>query len=205
MNNLKNLIPLSVRRKIKTLLGRDGDADSKKEQTIELGEGSQILSLRKVNGPQYIKIGKGTFVGNYAWLGAYDEYAGIKYTPRLIIGDHVNIGDFVCITCIGELVIHDGCLFSEYVYISDHVHGFDPRAGRPDQQPLMSKGNVEIGENSFLGYRAVILPGVKLGKHCVVGANSVVTHSFPDYSMVAGVPAKLIKTFSFENNTWMNS
>lgn len=204
MENLKKIIPLSVRRKMKTFLKRELDPQSQKEERINIGEGSQILSLRKVNGPQHISLGKKTFIGNYAWLGAFDEYAGIKYTPRLVIGDYVSIGDFVCITCIGELVIYDGCLFSEYVYISDHVHGIDPRAGRPDQQALVSKGNVEIGENSFLGYRVSVLPGVKLGKHCVVGANSVVTHSFPDYSMVAGVPAKLIKTYSFEKNSWVD-
>jgi lipopolysaccharide O-acetyltransferase len=61
---------------------------------------------------------------------------------------------------------------------------------------------VEIGNECFLGVRVSIMPGVTLGNHCVVGAHSVVTRSFPDFSMVAGVPARLIRTFDFCKGQW---
>lgn len=57
-------------------------------------------------------------------------------------------------------------------------------------------GKIEIGENTFIGAHAIIMPNVYLGKNCIVGAGAVVTHSFPDDSIIAGIPAKII------GNTW---
>jgi lipopolysaccharide O-acetyltransferase len=172
---------------------------------VFIGKNSFFEEPMQIDGGKYIKIGNQSSVGQGAWLGAIDKYNSQKFTPSLSIGNNVRIGNFACITCIDEIIIEDGCLFSEYAYISDHFHGFDPSIGvEPARQPLFSKGKVKIGKDSFIGYRATILSGVSLGKNCVVGAHSVVTKSFPDYSMVAGVPAKLIKKYSFDQNKWIN-
>ena len=104
---------------------------------------------------------------------------------------------------MSKVVIENGCVLSERVYISDASHGLDPKAGPILEQMLICKGEVHIQENTFIGYGACILPGVTLGKNCVVGINSVVTHSFPDYSMVAGAPAKLIKMYSEKQQAWV--
>ena len=94
-------------------------------------------------------------------------------------------------------------MLSEQVYISDNSHGYDPNAGPILKQPLETKGPVLIGPGCFLGYRAVIMSGVELGAHCVVGANSVVTRSFPSFSMVAGCPARLVKRFDPATSRWL--
>lgn len=167
------------------------------------GKDALIYRPRYIDGPQYIQLGENSIVRSHAWLSALDHYGTQRYSPTIRIGKNVNIGRYVCLTSILEVVIEDGCLLSEYVYISDLAHGFDPAQGRPMQQDLTTKGPVTIGENSFLGYRASVLSGVQLGKHCVVGAHSVVTRSFPDYSMVAGVPARLIKTYVPTRGEWV--
>jgi acetyltransferase-like isoleucine patch superfamily enzyme len=68
----------------------------------------------------------------------------------------------------------------------------DPAAGLIMAQPLTGIRPVEIGAGTFLGYRAMVLPGVTLGEHCVVGAGAVVTKSFPAGTRLVGVPARPI-------------
>lgn len=170
---------------------------------ITLGAASKIRSPRRIDGPRYIRIGDRTRVAAGAWLGAFDSYAGERFVPELDIGSNVSIGSYACITCVGRLDIGDGCVLSEFVYVSDHIHGCNPEEGPILKQRLVSKGAVSIGANTFVGYRVCILPGVVLGRHCVVGAGSVVTHSYPDFSMIAGVPARLLKRYDPSQHKWM--
>ena len=92
---------------------------------------------------------------------------------------------------------------SEYVYVSDGAHGLDPKGGPIMKQDLESKGPVRLGKNCFVGFGVSILPGVVLGDHCIVGTRAVVTRSFPAYSMLAGSPAKLIKTYDEASGQWV--
>ena len=135
-------------------------------------------------------------------MEAIDTWGEQKFHPHIDIGSGVYIGRHFYVTVIREIFIGDLCVLSEHVYITDEFHGMHPDRGPIMQQPLESKGPVIIGRSCFLGYRCAIMPGVTLGDHCVVGANSVVTRSFPAYSMIAGAPAKLIKTFDRESRVW---
>ena len=65
----------------------------------------------------------------------------------------------------------------------------------------MQKHDVEIGEGSWLGENVCVL-GAIIGRHCVIGANSVVTKDIPDYSIAVGAPAKVIKRYDFTTNSW---
>ena len=186
-------------RKLKSKLRR---SYYKLQYGIDTKEGSIIGAKCKILGDA-IAIGRNSTIGTNSWVQTIQKYHIFDYSGKITIGNGVNIGGHACITAANEIVIGDNCLFSEYVYITDHFHGYDPEGGRLIEQKLSSKGSTIIGENSFLGFRVTVLSGVNLGRNCVVGSHSVVTSSFPDYSMIAGVPARLIKKYDKNIKQWI--
>lgn len=121
-----------------------------------------------------------------------------------MIGNNVNIEQGVHIICQGEVIIEDDVSITPYCVIVDTDHPYD----NPDRLPKIGsrlrgqKSRVRIGRGSFIGTHSVILPGVDIGLGCVVGAGSIVTRSVPDYCVVSGAPAQVIKRFDFETRTW---
>jgi acetyltransferase-like isoleucine patch superfamily enzyme len=168
-----------------------------------LGSNTAIHWPRRLRGRNQIWIGERTLIRSHSIIEAIQQWENTKHTPRIHIGSNVYIGRHVYITSINGVTIENGCVLSEHVYITDLNHGYDPQAGPIMSQNLESKGPVAIGRNSFLGFRVSVMPGVSLGEHCVVGANSVVTHSFPAYSMIVGTPARLVKVYSLELKRWV--
>jgi acetyltransferase-like isoleucine patch superfamily enzyme len=193
-----------IRPKLERLLCGFLGISPASSNTVILGENEVIRSPRRVDGVHRIQVGKRTGFGKEVWLSAYEEYAGQRFAPRLVIGDDVWIGDYACITCTSSIQLGDGCVLADFVYITDTFHGLDPEGGPILRQPLVSKGDIWLGAGTFVGYHCCILPGVVLGEHCVVRAGSVVTHSFPACSMLAGSPARLIKRYSFERHGWVS-
>lgn len=121
----------------------------------------------------------------------------IKADGRLAVGARVHIGPFCTISVLEEVEIGDDCLIAERVSIRDHDHAtLDPT--RPYHAQGYVVKPVRLGRNVWLGGGVTIVKGVSLGDNCVVGANAVVTRSFPANSVIAGVPARLIRTLAPE-------
>lgn len=110
---------------------------------------------------------------------------------RIRIGSQNYFNRNVMIDACGYVEIGDENMFGPDIYITDSNHTFGTELS-PQSQPMQS-GKVKIGNRCWIGAKAVILKDVELGDYCVVGAGAVVTKSFPANSLVAGVPAKLLR------------
>jgi acetyltransferase-like isoleucine patch superfamily enzyme len=170
---------------------------------VRIGAGSRIQKPYTLLFPEFLSIGIDSIIHSHAHITALKAFSGLQYTPQITIGNGVYIGRYSYFVAIDSIRIEDCCVLSDHVYITDNAHGLHPERGPIMKQPLESKGAVHIGRNCFVGFRACIMPGVSLGEHCVVGANSVVTRSFPARSMVAGCPARLVKVFCQETGEWV--
>ena len=147
-------------------------------------------------GQRNICIGNGTFIGHHTILGSWIEYGDEVFTPQIILGNNCSIGDYNHITAINKITIGNGVLTGRFVYIGDSAHGglsLEESIIPPVKRKLLSKGEIIIGQNVWIGDKVTILGGVTIGDNAIIGAGSVVNCNVPSNSMVAGVPAKLVK------------
>lgn len=164
-----------------------------------LGKGSVIgLSCRLWGGGgKHIVIGDDTIIQRHSILGCWTSYHDQTFSPSITIGNNCNIGEYCHITAINKIVIGDGLLTGRFVLISDNSHGGlsqEEAAIPPVSRQLVSKGEVIIGHHVWIGDKATILAGVHIGDNAIIAANAVVTADVPANSMVAGAPARIIKT-----------
>ncbi len=139
-----------------------------------------------------ITTGDNVMIGQNAWLQTLGN-------AKITIGDGTNIGRNAVISATNEIRIGSNCLISYNVSIFDHDHNTNLQNTSPMESGLSEGKKTSIGDNCFIGAHSFIVKGVTLGNNCVVGANSVVTQPFPDYSFVAGSPARLIRSLNTES------
>lgn len=115
-----------------------------------------------------------------------------KGSATLEIGANTLVGRRTVIGCNEKIRIGTDCLFGENVRIQDTDHRFDTTKKLIRKQGI-STAPIRIGNDVWIGYGAVVTKGVTIGDGCVIGANSVVTHDIPPYSVAVGAPARVIK------------
>ncbi len=150
-------------------------------------------------GQKRISIGDYACIQSHCVLGCWEQYGEQRFTPALIIGNHCSIGEYNHITACNKITIGDGLLTGRFVYIGDNAHGglsSEEAMMPPAQRHLTSKGEVVIGNNVWIGDKATILAGVHIGDNVIVAANAVVTKDIPNNCIVAGVPARIIKSLN---------
>ena len=133
-----------------------------------------------------------------------DGYIKCKDVAQLIFEDKAYVGCRCRICSENKIIIGKSVLLGPNVFIADHNHQYE-KIGIPviEQGVRIIKGKgISIGEGSWIGINSAIIGNVKIGKGCVIGANSVVSKDIPDYCVVAGAPAKIIKKYNPETKKW---
>lgn len=116
---------------------------------------------------------------------------GARFNPELSIGDYSGIG----VNCFvsGRTYIGSHVMMGPDCIMYSYSHAHDRLDIPMDEQGFEKPTPIHIGDDVWIGARVIILPGVNIGSHCIIGAGSVVTKDVPDYAIVGGVPAKIIR------------
>jgi len=154
-----------------------------------------------VGRPLLILGGRHIFIGNKVRIfpgSRMETHRG----GEIILENNISIGQNLHLISSNEpLVISADTTISGNVFITNIDHDYQQLNVHILDQPYIIK-TTRIGKNCFIGYGAAIQAGTILGKHCVVGANSVVKGIFPDFCVIAGIPAKIVKRYNTDTGQW---
>ena len=171
-----------------------------------IGKNSIILPPFQANDASSLKslfIGDDCAIWSGGWIEPIKSYCDINYESRIEIGDRTYIGRNSHIIACDKMRIGKDVVIADNVYITDNLHGYE----NPDSSILYShlvvRGPVVIDDQAWLGERVCIMPGVTIGKHAVIGSNSVVTKDIPPYCVAVGSPARVIKKYDPASGKWI--
>ena len=148
------------------------------------GRHSVIHRSVRMDTPPYrrFSLGKNSVIESFSCIN--------NAVGDVLIGDYTRIG--MHNTVIGPVTIGNHVNLAQGITITALNHNFTDKEKRIDEQGI-STSAVNIGDDIWIGANAVILPGVNIGHHAVIAAGAVVNKDVPAHTLVAGVPAKVIK------------
>lgn len=162
---------------------------------------SAILSRTIAPG---IKLGDSVIIRNHAWFNAFD-FAGPD-DVKIIIDGHTVINAQCVISAKNRIHIEDHVMVSACSLIMDHNHAYEDVTRPINRQGATPGGTIRIEQGCWIGHGAAIVCNqgeLVLGRNCIVAANSLVTRSFPPYSVIVGNPARVAKQFDLEKQVWV--
>ncbi len=152
--------------------------------------------------PRFIFIGDNVTIGRDTDIYVHPLHSETKdYILR--IGNNVHIGSHNIIGARRSIILEDNVLIGPHVMIGDHTHHYENIEIPIKMQEATEAGPVRIEQDSWIGANVFILPNVTIGRHSVIGANSVVNRDIPSYSVAVGIPAKVIKQYDFNLRQWV--
>lgn len=181
------------------------DKHSRRAQSFKkFGDGSMMLfPIAALYNQEYIEIGAGSLIGPYSSLSVGITPGQKMLTnPVVFIGDRCSIGRSSSIVAHWSITIGDDVWTGPNFYVTDQNHDYRDIT-RPIGAQSMPERAVTIGANSWFGTNVVVLPGAHIGRHCTIGAGSVVIGEIPDYSVAVGNPARVIRRYDHEINEWV--
>jgi lipopolysaccharide O-acetyltransferase len=154
------------------------------------GEGTILHKPLWVYGPQQMAIGAHSLILHGTWLSV-ESQAWDRPAPTLSIGERVGIRPYCMISAADHIEIEDDVIIAAYSSVIDSDHTY--ALGRPNvmHNPLAT-APIRIGRGTWIAERVAVLRGADIGRCCIIGANSVVKGTIPDYSIAVGSPARVV-------------
>ena len=185
-------------------LGAIGPRHRRARAFHTFGDGSMIAFPQSVIfGEGRVALGRGSTIGPFASISAgMPSQADMRGEPIITIGDRCTLGKGIGIVGHERIEIGDDIWTGHYVYVTDQNHGYED-LDLPIGVQMWKNEPVSIGDGSWLGHGAIVLPGSRIGRHVVVAAGAVVAGlHVPDNSVVAGVPARVVRRY-IAGEGWM--
>ncbi len=132
-----------------------------------------------------------------------DPWVEDKDKVTLVIGDNVSINSGTFINAHNYVEIGEGTLIGKNVIIADTKHNVSDPGKTIRDNPVTLEDPIIIGKGCGIAFNVMIFPGVTLGENSGVSANSVVTRDVPPYSIVGGIPARIVRRYDFEKKKWI--
>ncbi len=152
-----------------------------------------------------ISLGNSVSLRKDAWLNVADDSQDRDAEPAIVLEDNCHIGYGSIISAKNRIHLESDVLVGQQVIIVDHNHAYEDINVPVVKQNITEGGRIRIGQGSWIGRgAAIICPKGELviGRNCVIAVNSVVTRSIPDYCVVVGMPARIIRQYDPETRTW---
>lgn len=167
-----------------------------RKKNIVIGSRISINSLRN------LYIGNNVRIGRDSRFLLVEKYHGGNYAPKITIEEGVHIGDRFSALSAAPIYIGSNTLIASDVLITSENHGINPELSESYGTTPLTAEPVKIGKGCWIGEKVIILPGVTIGERAIVAAGAVVSKSVPPFSIVGGVPAKVMKVYDFETHKW---
>ena len=194
----RNLLlhPLKSTRKVIDLI-------KYKRRFIEYHWSCRVSPSRQIRSDKpCLKLGKMCYIGPGARIQGVFRYNDKCFTPLITMEEGVSIQQNIHLTCASRVTIGANTAIGANVTITDINHPYED-VTLPIEAADITTADVMIGKDCKIYNNAVILPGVTIGRHCVVGANSVVNRSLPDYCVAVGAPARIVKRYDASLGKWL--
>lgn len=149
-------------------------------------------------GVEGLRLGRNFKLGAHSRIAVSGSLADLG--RGITIGDNVGIGEFAHIGGAGGVTIGADTIVGAYFSVHPENHIFDD-PDTPIRAQGVTRAGIAIGEGCWIGAKVTVTDGVTIGKNCVIAAGSVVTKSFPDHSLIGGVPARLIRDLSSKHES----
>jgi len=152
-----------------------------------------------------VKLGDDVTLGKDVWLSITDD-APAASGPVVTLESGCQLGHRTIVSAKNGIHFERDVITAQEVLIMDHSHEYEDITRPIRLQGVTEGGRIRIGEGSWIGHGASIIctrGELRLGRNCVVAANALVTRSFPDYCIISGNPARVVKQYDTAKRTWV--